>query len=109
MNLYHKVLSASSNEARLSLNLEEVVTRVGRRHFHEVQPNRAPRVSCTPCPSPCAVGASVFGLDALAGRASADEGVHVSCKGGPPHRAASQRQCFVPPKMPAEGSSVKFR
>jgi hypothetical protein len=24
------------------MNLEEIVTRVGRRHFHEVQPNRAP-------------------------------------------------------------------
>ena len=91
------------------MNLKEVVTRVGRRHFHEVQPNRAPTARGDGQGVQETRWASVFGFDALAGRASADEGVHVSCKGGPPHRAASQRQCFVPPKMPAEGSSVKFR
>ena len=87
------------------MNLEEVVTRVGRRDFHEVQPNCVPTARGDGAGVQETRGVSVFGIDALAGRAGADEGVHVGCEDWPPYRAASQRPCFVPPKMPA----VKFR
>ena len=85
-----------TSSQEVDMNLEEVVTRVGRRLFHEVQPNRAPTALGDGQRVQETHRASVFGFDALAGRAGADEGVNVGCEGWPPHRAARKRQCFVP-------------
>jgi hypothetical protein len=59
------------------MNLKKVVPRAGRRHFHEVQTDRAATTRWDGQGVKQARGAAVLRLDALACRAGANEGVDV--------------------------------
>jgi hypothetical protein len=50
----------------------------------------------------------MFGFDALASGAGADECFDVRSERRPPNGTLSQEQCFIPPKVTAEGGSVEL-
>ncbi len=53
-----------------------------------------------------ASGATMFGYDALASGAGADEYFGVRGERRPPNGTLGQGHCFIPPEVTAEGDSV---